>query len=189
MTQVPSEVRQHILGFVPIDDYDFVTPTKDLYVNPVDLANEALELGIDLGLVIAKERLRRRDLKRLIGSKVHDLWSCLEEYIPTWTVNLCHSIDISRCVTTWYPEVDDSVINNAEHIVDIIEELFPQFSISTKNRKGYGRPDQVVVILIYPKDDSSAELEALFRDLIRLDQLLEEEHPTKRDRYISVDAA
>lgn len=88
MTQVPHDVRRHIGGYLPVDVTTYGHTAMQLDRRDPELLDEMLELGLDPVVVIANERLRQREERRLLASPVYELVKLLygKNGNQTWTI-------------------------------------------------------------------------------------------------------
>lgn len=72
---LPRELRSHIGGYVPVRQARIGSRALD--VEAQDLVRELRSLGLDPAEIVAKERLRLRELQRLQKSKAYPLYQLL----------------------------------------------------------------------------------------------------------------
>lgn len=90
-TFVPSEIRQHILGFVTEDSlHESRAASRDIRkmfgVDRSALFEELLELDIDLPSLIAIIRTRQQELRRSPLKRIEPLMACLKKSMPKWSL-------------------------------------------------------------------------------------------------------
>lgn len=154
MQHLPSELRYNMAGYLP--PQSGTTRRLALKIDPYDprIITEMLELGLDPMEVVAKERLRQREERRIRSLPSFPLAQLLYRY------------------GGWYAEDR----NDGSALIQIYDADFPMEELQNLGYTIIPRPDVDAIILSRGGDD-------IYRDLIEIDTFFFPLRRDDRDTY------